>query len=131
MGTLVPHLFVHEYVDDGVDDGAALGQEWRDHAGHRTDDVGRAKRRHHGHHAVRHPAQQVAGRRGQNHEEYVVLSPSGCGLSDFSHLQDDVMEDKSSPLDSLFFCFFILFLSTEMIFGHECFDTIECFVDRL
>lgn len=81
------HLFVHEDVDEWVDDGAALGQQRRHHAGHRADDVGGSECSHHGHHAIRHPAQHVAGRRGQNHEQYVVLSLPGCRLPDLAHLR--------------------------------------------
>lgn len=81
------HLFVHEDVDEGVDDGAALRQQRRHHAGHRADDVGGSECCHHGHHAVRHPAEQVAGRRGQNHEQYVVLPLPGCSLPDLTHLR--------------------------------------------
>lgn len=87
MSMAPTHLFVHEDVDEGVDDGAALGQQRRHHAGHRADDVGGSECRHHGHHAIRHPAQQVAGRRGQNHEQYVVLSLPRCRLPDLAHLR--------------------------------------------
>lgn len=87
MSMTPTHLFVHEDVDERVDDGAALGQQRRHHAGHGADDVGGSERRHHGHHAVRHPAQHVAGRRGQNHEQYVVLSLPGCRLPDLAHLR--------------------------------------------
>lgn len=83
---MLPHLFVHENVDERVDDGAALGQQRGHHAGHRTDDVWGAECCHHGHHAVRHPAQHVAGRCGQNHKQDVVLSPPRCRLSDLTHL---------------------------------------------
>lgn len=87
MSMTPTHLFVHEDVDEWVDDGAALGQQRRHHAGHGADDVGGSERCHHGHDAVRHPAQQVAGRRGQNHEQYVVLSLPGCRLPDLAHLR--------------------------------------------
>ena len=94
------HLFIHEYVDERVDDGAALGQQRGHHTGHGTNDVGWAKRRHHGHDTIRHPAQQVAGRCGQNHEQYVVLSPAGSSLSDLPHLwiESEMKQSKTVKL---------------------------------
>lgn len=82
------YLLVHEYVDEGVDDGAAFSQEGGHHAGNRANNVGGTKGGHHGHNAVRHPAQQITGCCGQDHEKYVVLPLASRSLPDFSHLNE-------------------------------------------
>lgn len=82
----VPYLFIHQNINDGVDDCTALGQQWRHHAGNRTDDVGGAEGCHHGYDAVRCPAEQVAGGCSQHHEQDVVFPLSRWRLSDPAHL---------------------------------------------
>lgn len=72
--TQLANLLVHEDVDDGVEHGAALGQDRRDHSSHRRDEARLAKGCHHGHHTVRHPAEQVTSHRGDHHEQDVELS---------------------------------------------------------
>lgn len=83
---VLTHLLVHEDVDERVDDCATLGQQGWHHAGHRANDVWWTECRHHGHHAIRHPAQQVTCGRGQDHEQDVELSLSSCRLADLTHL---------------------------------------------
>ena len=80
------HLFVHEDVDDGVDDGAGLGEEGRHHAGHQADEARPAERRHHGYDSVRQPAKQEANHRGEHHEQDVELSAPRRRAPDTTHL---------------------------------------------
>lgn len=89
------NLFVHEDVDERVDDSAALGQERGHHGGHGGDDAGPAKRRHHGHHAVGHPAQYIAHHRSQHHEQDVVLSPPRRCPTYLTHLETGEMKGES------------------------------------
>lgn len=72
---LPPHLLVHQDVDDGVEHGAAFGQDGGHHARHGPDEARLTKGGHHGHDAVRHPAEEVARHRGDDHEEDVEFAP--------------------------------------------------------
>lgn len=67
------HLFIHEDVDDGVDDGAGLGQHGRDDAGLRRDQARWAKGGQQCHDAVGQPAQQVAAHHHHHHKEHALL----------------------------------------------------------
>lgn len=67
------HLFIHEDVDDGVDDGAGLGQHGRDDAGLWGDQAWWAEGGQQGHDAVGQPAQQVADHHHHHHEEHALL----------------------------------------------------------
>lgn len=80
------HLFVHEDVDDGVDDRAALGEDRRHDARHRADESRPAEGGHHGDDAVRHPAEQVTDHRGDDHEQDVELAPPRRRPPDATHL---------------------------------------------
>lgn len=55
--TLPTHLLIHEYVDERVDDCAALGQQRWHHTSHWTNDAWWAECCHHGHNTVGRPAQ--------------------------------------------------------------------------
>ena len=90
------HLFVHEDVDDRVDDGAALGEDRWDDAGDRADDSRPTEGGHHGDDAVRHPAEQVANHRGHHHEQDVELSATGRRPPDTTHLTEPNTGDKPS-----------------------------------
>lgn len=62
------HLFIHEDIDDWVDDRTRLGQDWRDDARLRCDQARRTEGGQQGHDAVRQPAQQVADHHNHHHE---------------------------------------------------------------
>lgn len=70
---VLTHLFIHEDVDDGVDDGAGLGQHGRDDARLRGDQAWRAEGGQQRHDAVGQPAQQVADHHHHHHEEHALL----------------------------------------------------------
>lgn len=93
MQRYVTDLFVHQDVDDGVNDGAALGEERRDDAGHGADDPWPSKGGHHGNDAVRHPADQVTHHRGDDHEQDVKISATSCRVPDTTHLTDKTEEE--------------------------------------
>lgn len=81
-----PHLVVEEHVDDGVDNSAKLCQDGGHHAGHGGDQSWPTERGQKGHDAVGHPAQQVAGHHGWNHDQNVLLSSLSCRQVDCTHL---------------------------------------------
>lgn len=83
------HLLVHEDVDDGVDDRAGLGEDGRDDAGDGADESRPAEGGHDGDDAIRHPADQVAHHRGDDHEQNVKLSPTSCRPPDMTHLMQN------------------------------------------
>ncbi len=62
------HLFIHEDIDDWVDDRAGLGQDWGDDARLGRDQAPRPEGGQQGHDAVRQPAQQVADHHNHHHE---------------------------------------------------------------
>lgn len=74
VGLSATHLFVHEDVDDRVNDRAGLGQDGRDDAGLWRDQVRRTEGGHQGHHAVRQPAQQVADHHDHDHKQHPLLA---------------------------------------------------------
>lgn len=81
------HLFVHENIDEGVDDCATLSHDGGHHGQDGGDEARVSKGGHHGDHAVGHPAQQVTHHRGDHHEQNVELSPPRCRLTDPPHLR--------------------------------------------
>ncbi len=80
------NLVVEKHIYDRVDHRAALGQDWWHHAGYGSDQSPPAKGGQQSHHPVRHPAQQIAGDHGDNHEKDVVLPPLCSQQVDFSYL---------------------------------------------
>lgn len=98
------NLFVHEDVDDGVEDSAAFGQQGGHHAKHRSDESRPSKCCCHGNHTIWHPANQIAHHSGDDHEQNVVLSPSGCRLPEPPNLRQkqqnhsQTLENKGSPM---------------------------------
>ena len=88
-GQISTYLFVHEDVDEGVDDGTALGQDGWYHTGNGGDNAWTAKRGHHGHHPIRHPAEKVEHHGGDHHDEDVVLSAPGRRLPEPSDLKQE------------------------------------------
>lgn len=80
------HLVVEEHVDDGVDNGAELGQDGGHHTRHGSDQSRPTEGGHQRHDAVGHPAQHVAGHHGQHHHQNVLLSALSCQQIDFTHL---------------------------------------------
>ena len=86
FGSGSAHLFVHEYIDEGVDDGATLSHDGGHHGQDGGDEARVSKGGHHGDHAVGHPAQQVTHHCGDHHEQDVELSPPRRRLTDPPHL---------------------------------------------
>ena len=69
-----PHLLVHEYVDERVDDGGELGQQRRHDARLRAQEVSGAEGGEQRRHSVRQPADQVAHHHGDDHHQHPLLS---------------------------------------------------------
>ncbi len=80
------HLFVHEDVDDGVNDSAALGKDRRNDAGNGANDSWLAEGGHHGNDTIRHPAEQITHHCGNDHEQDVKLSATSRRSPDTTHL---------------------------------------------
>lgn len=88
------HLFIHEDVDNGVDDGTGLGQHGRNDAGLRGDQARRAEGGQQGHDAVGQPAQQVADHHHHHHEEHALLPlPAHRGV-DAADLPDNTEKGR-------------------------------------
>lgn len=68
------HLFIHEDIDDWVDDRTGLGQDGRDDARLGGDEAGRTEGGQQGHDAIRQPAQQVADHHNHHHEQHPLLA---------------------------------------------------------
>lgn len=81
------HLFVHEYIDEGVDDSATLSHDGGHHSQDGGDKARVSKGGHHSDHAVRHPAEQVTHHCSDHHEQDVELSPPRRWLTDPPHLR--------------------------------------------
>lgn len=81
------HLFIHEDVDDRVDDGARLGQDRGDDARLGRDQAGRPEGGQQCHDPVRHPAEQVADHHDHHHEQHALLALPAQRRVDPAHLQ--------------------------------------------
>lgn len=62
------HLFVHEDVNERIDDCAAFGKEGWHHACNGCDDSWASERGHHCNNSIRHPAQKVAHHCSDDHK---------------------------------------------------------------
>lgn len=88
-----PHLLVHEHVDDGVDDGAGLGQDRGHDASLGCHQTRRSERSQQCHDAIREPAEQVTYHHSQDHEEDTMLPLSAGGRLQAAHLRDQTGEE--------------------------------------
>ena len=92
--TRCPHLFVHEDVDDGVDDRAGFGQQRGHDAGLRRDEAWVSECGQQGHDSVRKPAEQVADHHDDDHEQDTVLPLAAQGRVYSTDLQDQRREGE-------------------------------------
>lgn len=84
-----PHLLVHEYVDERVDDGGELGQQRRHDARLRAQEVSGPEGGEQSRHSVRQPADQVAHHHGDDHHQHPLLSAAAHHRTHAAHLGEE------------------------------------------
>lgn len=88
------HLFIHEYVNERVDDGGELGQQRRHDGGLWAQEVSGAEGREQSRHSVGQPADQVAHHHRDDHHQHALLSAAGHHRT---HAADLAEEQNALP----------------------------------
>lgn len=81
------HLFVHEYVNKGIDDSGELGQQWRRDARFRGQKVAGPEGGEQRRHSIGKPADQVAHHHGDDHQQHPLFSATGHHRAHAAHLR--------------------------------------------
>lgn len=94
LATSSPHLFIHKDIDDWVDDGARLGQDWRNDACFWCDQVRWPKGGQQSHDTIWQPAQQVTDHHDNHHEQNSLLPLSAHWHIDPTHLETIIVQRR-------------------------------------